>query len=650
MNEDRLCVLVCESFKREIESISASSAYPDVEIAAFSDRCAHPPLDWADIRQTIGRPERFRHVCIIGGCCLAKLDSPPGDLLHTEITRLNHCFGLLIGEYALDRYVQEGAYLVTPGWLETWRQRIDEWGFDQTTAREFFGECCRKIILLDTGVSDSFHAPLEEFARFIDRPYEVLPTGLDLMRLRIESSIRNWRCERESSTCSETLDTSRRQVADYAMAFDLLSSITLMDDEEEVVQRILAFYSILFDADDLAYVPMVDGEPGKVTRYGFSGKGDDEQLRKEAALLDTDYRLLESQSGFLLKICHNRQHLGVIRTEGITLARYRDQYLNLAISTAGVCGLALNNARSFQRIREITRQLQASEEALAKANEELELRVAKRTEELEKSRSELKMQNEKLLETYRRLEQETAERIRTMEELRQKDQLMIQQSRQAALGEMIGNIAHQWRQPLNSLGLLVQQAPLFYELGQVNKEFLDTNARKSMELIQHMSRTIDDFRNYFKPDKEKVKFRVQEAVEKALSLMEGCLNNQRISIEVDLQDDPLIYGYPNEYSQVLLNILINAKDALIERKIAMPKVLFTIGTHEKRAVVTITDNAGGIPKEIIGNIFAPYFTTKGPQEGTGVGLFMSKIIIEKNMGGFITVRNVDGGAEFRIEC
>jgi signal transduction histidine kinase len=649
VNEDRLCILVCESFQREIESLAATSAYPDVEFAAFPDRCTHPSLDWADIRLAIGQPERFRHICIIGGCCLAKLDSPPEDLLHSEINRLHHCFGLLLGEYALDRYVQEGAYLVTPGWLATWRQRIAEWGFDQATAREFFGECCRKIILLDTGVSDGFQASLEEFARFIDRPYEVLATGLDLMRLSIERRILNWRGERENSACSQTLAASRRQVADYAMAFDFLSSITRMDDEEEVVRRILAFYSILFDADDLAYVPMVEGEPGKVTRYGFSAKGDDDLLRKETALLDTDYRLLESQAGFLLKICHNRQYLGVIRTEGITLARYRDQYLNLAISTTGVCGLALSNARSFQRIREVTRQLQASEEALETANEELELRVTKRTEELEKSRSELKMQNEELLETYRRLEQETAERILAMEELRQKDQLMIQQSRQAALGEMIGNIAHQWRQPLNSLGLLVQQAPLFCGLGEVDMEFLDSNAQKAMELIQHMSRTIDDFRSYFKPDKEKVEFRVHEAVQKVLTLMEGCLSNQRISIEVEVRDDPLIYGYPNEFSQVLLNILINAKDALTEREIAMPKVLFTIGTHENRAVVTIADNAGGIPEEIIDKIFDPYFTTKGPQEGTGVGLFMSKTIIEKNMGGRLSVRNIADGAEFRIE-
>ena len=247
------------------------------------------------------------------------------------------------------------------------------------------------------------------------------------------------------------------------------------------------------------------------------------------------------------------------------------------------------------------------------------------------------------------LRQETGERLRAMEELRKKEQLLLQQSRQAALGEMIGNIAHQWRQPLNALGLLVQQPPLFFEFGEVTKEFLEDNSAKSMQLVQHMSRTIDDFRNFFKPDKEKLAFEVREEVAKTLTIMEGTLQRQRIAIKFEARDNPIIQGFPNEFSQVLLNILINARDVVAERGIAQPKIVIVISTENGRAVVTITDNAGGIPEEIIDKIFDPYFSTKGPQVGTGVGLFMSKTIIEKNMGGLLSVRNVEGGAEFRIE-
>jgi len=265
--------------------------------------------------------------------------------------------------------------------------------------------------------------------------------------------------------------------------------------------------------------------------------------------------------------------------------------------------------------------------------------AVEKNRELLSAKNELRTLNEKL-------EKRVEERTR---ELREKDQLLLLQSRQAALGEMIGNIAHQWRQPLNILGLTIQQLPLFHDFGELTAEFLNQNVNSSMELIQHMSQTIDDFRNYFRPDKEKVEFKVSEAIENTLSLLEGSLQNPQITVDIVTKDDPAIYGYRNEFAQVLLNILNNARDALTERETDYRRVTITIFTEGNKAVVTVADNAGGIPEGIMGKIFDPYFTTKGPQRGTGVGLFMSKTIIEKNMGGRLSVHNTTDGAEFRIE-
>jgi PAS domain S-box-containing protein len=253
------------------------------------------------------------------------------------------------------------------------------------------------------------------------------------------------------------------------------------------------------------------------------------------------------------------------------------------------------------------------------------------------------------LQAEQDLQVETLERLRSAEALREKDQMLLQQSRQAAMGEMIGNIAHQWRQPLNALGLKVQQLPLCYDHGEFTREFLVKNVTSSMELIKHMSKTIDDFRNYFRPDKEKVTFYLSESITDTLSLVNASFKDQNIDIEILAKHDAVIYGYRNEFAQVLLNILNNARDALIEREIKDPRVTITICGESKRAILTVTDNAGGIPEEILGKIFDPYFSTKGPQAGTGVGLYMSKSIIEKNMGGTLTVRNITDGAEFRIE-
>lgn len=288
----------------------------------------------------------------------------------------------------------------------------------------------------------------------------------------------------------------------------------------------------------------------------------------------------------------------------------------------------------YSIVHDVTQRRQA-EEALKSLNEELDRRVTERTAEL--------------ADTIRKLRAEIDERLRAEKALREKELMLIHQSRQAALGEMIGNIAHQWRQPLNTLGLVVQQLPLLYECGEFTKEYLDKSVAQSMNVIQHMSQTIDDFRNYFLPDREKVEFMVSEVIAQTVVLIEDSFKDQKIDIEVLTQDSPAIQGYRNEFAQALLNILNNARDALSERAIAVPKVTISIGCEDGKAVVTISDNAGGIPNEILSKVFDPYFTTKGPDKGSGIGLFMSKTIIEKNMGGSLTARNTGEGAEFRIE-
>ena len=284
-------------------------------------------------------------------------------------------------------------------------------------------------------------------------------------------------------------------------------------------------------------------------------------------------------------------------------------------------------------VRDITARKEA-EQALQQAYAEMEQRIADRTGELSRALADLQTQ--------------TDERMRIVEELRKNERMLAQQSRQAAMGEMIGNIAHQWRQPLNALGLTIQQLPLYYQLGEFSKEVLDTGVRKSMTLIQHMSRTIDDFRDFFSPDKERTDFRVHQAVARTVELVKDSLTERHIALEIACQDDTVASGFPNEYSQVLLNILINARDAFDARATENPLIRIVTAADNGRAVVTVTDNAGGIPAEILDNIFDPYFSTKGVQ-GTGIGLYMSKTIIERNMGGVLSVRNTGDGAEFRIE-
>ena len=239
--------------------------------------------------------------------------------------------------------------------------------------------------------------------------------------------------------------------------------------------------------------------------------------------------------------------------------------------------------------------------------------------------------------------------VQAVDDLRRKDQMLIMQDRLAVMGEMINNIAHQWRQPLNTLGLIIQQMPLFYKSGEISEEMLEDYVGNSMELIQHMSQTIEDFRNFFRSDKEKMVFSVNQVIARTLALIEKSFKDQKIGIALHSEGEPLANGYPNEYAQVLLNILMNARDELVGHNVDDALISIHAFAEGGRSDVTITDNAGGIADEIIDRLFDPYFTTKEPDKGTGIGLFMSKTIIEKNMGGRLTVRNTGSGAEFRIE-
>lgn len=249
-----------------------------------------------------------------------------------------------------------------------------------------------------------------------------------------------------------------------------------------------------------------------------------------------------------------------------------------------------------------------------------------------------------------KLAMESDERLKALEKLHQRERMLMEQNRHAAMGEMIGNIAHQWRQPLNTLALLLQRLPMIHHEGRFDPATLDDTIDKAMDLVFHMSQTIDDFRNYFKPDKCRSDFRLTEVVTRTLSLVEASFKNQGIAMEIRTDSDPFVNGYPNEFSQILLNILVNAKDAFARRKdVTAPQILITLGTDGDKTVVTVADNAGGIPEEIMPKIFDPYFTTKAPDNGTGIGLHMAKTIIERNMNGRLTAANRGSGAEFRIE-
>ncbi len=236
-----------------------------------------------------------------------------------------------------------------------------------------------------------------------------------------------------------------------------------------------------------------------------------------------------------------------------------------------------------------------------------------------------------------------------VEKNREKDQFLIQKSKFIALGEMISNIAHQWRQPLNELSSVMLNIKMRYRRGLLDKEYFETKSEDIDRLLEFMSQTIDDFRNFFIPDKTKKLFSIKNSCKRVESIMQSSLKDKNIIITKNINQNIKIYGYESEFEQVILNILSNAKYALMKNEVEKPCICISLKEKNDFAYFYIKDNAGGIKTTPIGKIFEPYFTTKESSAGTGIGLYMSKLIIERNMGGILKATNDDTGAIFCIK-
>lgn len=228
------------------------------------------------------------------------------------------------------------------------------------------------------------------------------------------------------------------------------------------------------------------------------------------------------------------------------------------------------------------------------------------------------------------------------------EQMALQRSKMALMGEMMGAIAHQWRQPLNALGIIIQDIEEAYKFGELNDAYIQETIKNSMQQINFMSKTIDDFRSFFTPSKSKQEFLVSKPINDAIFIVEKQLKSHEISIVYDVDESIKIYGYKNELQQVILNLLSNAKDAIVDTNSAKKEIHISLEARPDRLLIIVEDSGGGISKDVLERITEPYFSTKEQGKGTGVGLYMSKQIIEKHMNGEMIFENGEFGAKVTI--
>ncbi len=271
-------------------------------------------------------------------------------------------------------------------------------------------------------------------------------------------------------------------------------------------------------------------------------------------------------------------------------------------------------------------------------NLRLKAEVAEKTKALRETNTSLNELNETLEE---RIDDEILKS-------RKKDKIMLSQSRQAAMGDMISMIAHQWRQPITVIGMATNNILLDLEFEEYDKQRTEEKLNIIIEQTEYLSHTIDDFRDFLRPTKRPKSAMLTSITEGALSIIGPSLEENGITLKNSPESDIELMTFPNELVQVLLNVLSNAKDALKNRQIEDGHIWLYTKADETTAIFKVCDDAGGIPDDVLPRIFEPYFSTKESKGGTGLGLYMSQLIIEKRLGGSIQGENSGDGACFTI--
>ncbi len=262
---------------------------------------------------------------------------------------------------------------------------------------------------------------------------------------------------------------------------------------------------------------------------------------------------------------------------------------------------------------------------------------------------ELRYEQEALNQMVEELEQLNQQLQAEFNERKHQEQLLVQNSKLAAMGEMIGMIAHQWRQPLSSISTLAGNLQVLIDLEMYDQSQFKSLLNEINQHSQYLSNTINDFRHFFKPDNPRDTVLISKVIESTLGIIGKSLEYKNVTLVKDYAFDNPILTYPNELMQVFLNIMKNASDAFVENETTEPLIIIRGFEYDDFQLVEIEDNAGGIPDDIMDKIFDPYFSTKGPGIGTGLGLYMSKMIVEQHCLGQLLVKNTEKGACFSIK-
>jgi signal transduction histidine kinase/CheY-like chemotaxis protein len=630
--DDKLCILICECFKIEAESMGEILKNRDIEFKYYSMDCINCRRQRQELYDRIISSGYSKDSVIL---LPNQKDSGKEENLIGE-SIFDSCLSLLSGSELLKYLSSMGCYLTTPGWLKRWKHIIiDTYGFNKENAREFFLECCKKVVLINSGVYNNILPDLIEFSEYIGMDYEIIDAGLNSFSSAINNSYKNWKVNR----LENILNSKNKQVTDYALVFDFFEKKATLLKQEDLIKNIFTLFEMLTGAKHIAFLPVIEDKKGKLIFH-------QEKLYK-SELYDIDkvefkqnYFLTSSGTGFVFRITFDNELMGYMEVENIMFPNYMESYLDLSKTIMIILGIMLFNSKIYEKLID-------TNEELISLNTELEMLVDKRT-------SELLEVNKNLEETNCILEEEIEERKLTESKLKVAKEEA--ESANSAKSQFLANMSHEIRTPMNGiLGMtsLLQFTELTFEQTDIVKT-IETSSKHLLQIINDILdlSVIDVGKVQLQPECVNIFSLMNESRNLFTYLAENkglvlCINvDNNLPNEIMLDKGRLM--------QILSNLIGNAIKFTEKGKINISVDKVEAIDNKVKLMFSVKDTGIGIKEEDLPRLFN-YFTqldisTTKKFQGTGLGLAISKNLI-KLMGGEICVESQYGkGSNFYFTC
>lgn len=359
MQSNQFTLAVCENFLPEAKAVLAQNALHDVNLVTWKPCCEHPPKSWNELATLVDVQDK-NPLLIVGACFSKMLQEPPSHLSHIHLHSLEQCFHLLCDRTQVNTLIKEGSYIVSPAWVVDWQDHLDQWGFNQETAQIFFNDTAKKIVLLDTGIMDLARLKTEEFASYVGLPCSKIDIGLNFISQYLQSLILKW----QNSYLKKSLATSQENTANQAMALALLDGLTDKTSEDEAIKGVVELFRTLFAPKHINFFHDNKNTTDKTKQ---NTKAENLSIDYRQALKTETFLIHESRDGFCVALKTQDSVMGYLDVGQISFSSYLNRYLNLAISIAPLCAMAINKALISQKRKEEVVKLARTSNELSEA-------------------------------------------------------------------------------------------------------------------------------------------------------------------------------------------------------------------------------------------------------------------------------------------